>query len=113
MPKLMSLHERYVEKGLVILAINGDTSLSLDELREECERLSERNWAGRTLPFRVALDGDARSDDSVGGATAVAYGIPQWPSTVVIDKNGTIVRLSGDDLEPDVARLLGNGQHNE
>ena len=69
---------------------------------------------GRDLPFRVALDGggkcrirhSAQCDD---GATTAEYGITRYPTTLLVDRAGTLVG-EADPRDPDlrdrIQRLL-------
>ncbi|MGA2914745.1 MAG: TlpA disulfide reductase family protein [Sedimentisphaerales bacterium] len=96
MPNLIDLHEKYHDKGLVIIAIHTDSMSSVEELEKEIKKLSKENWNGREMPFAVALDGGGKykvegARPTVLGATTAAYGINSFPTTVLIDKKGKVV----------------------
>jgi peroxiredoxin len=106
-PDLIDLHNKYHDKGLVIICIRGSMN-SVQELKKEIGRLSKKAWNGRKIPFAVALDGGGYCKvalDGCGyckiegireetlmattlGATTAAYGVRAWPTMVLIDKHG-------------------------
>jgi thiol-disulfide isomerase/thioredoxin len=96
-PKLIDLHEKYHEKGLVIIGIHDDKKNTVEDLEKEIQRLSKERWNGRKIPFAVALDGGGRCEIAgtkltASGATTAAYGIQAWPTMVLIDKQGKVVK---------------------
>jgi thiol-disulfide isomerase/thioredoxin len=96
MPKLMDLHHKYSDKGLLIIGLHDDSVDSIKELDSKISRLKEDVWNGRNIPFLIALDGGGRipikgTDRTALGATTAAYGIHHFPTTVVIDKKGRVV----------------------
>jgi thiol-disulfide isomerase/thioredoxin len=101
-PKLIDFHERYHDKGLVIIGIHTDSMKSADELEKAITNLSETQWGGKTIPFAVALDGGGEykvegARPTKHGATTAAYGIQSWPTMILIDKEGKVV----DEFYPD------------
>jgi thiol-disulfide isomerase/thioredoxin len=95
-PKLIDLHEKYHDKGLVIIGIHDDSMNSVEDLEKAINKLSKERWEGKKIPFAVALDGGGRckiegTNLSSTGATTSAYGIQGFPTTVLIDKQGRIV----------------------
>lgn len=102
MPKLKDLHEKYRDKGLVIIAVHADWLDSIEDLEERISHLSRKHWNNIELPFPVALDGggDCKIEGttkSAEGATTAAYGIQTFPTMVLIDKQGKVV----SDFYPD------------
>jgi thiol-disulfide isomerase/thioredoxin len=71
-PWMSGLHERYKDKGLVIVAID------LDKSRDAAEQFLAQHPA----PFRVAFD--------PAGTTAEAYHVSGMPSTYLVAPNGEI-----------------------
>jgi cytochrome c biogenesis protein CcmG, thiol:disulfide interchange protein DsbE len=71
-PWLAQLHQRYADKGLVIVAVN------LDKKREAAEVFLHANAA----PFLVAFD--------PAGKTADAYKVAAMPSTYLIGRTGVL-----------------------
>lgn len=103
MPGLMELHEKYKDKGLVIIAVHDDSVASIAEMNEKLTEIRKTVWGGRDLPFAIALDGGGETPipghfDSVRGATTALYGIKSWPTQIIIDRDGKIVgrRLKGE-----------------
>lgn len=116
MPRLMSLHERYAEDGLVIIAVHDDSASSIEDLDQKLKETRESLWRGRDLAFPVALDGGGRTmiPDRIGrqtsGATTAAYGVDSWPTTVLINRDGVVVQaidLADEEAETQIASLLG------
>lgn len=97
MPKLIGLHEKYHHKGLVIIGIHDDSMKSVRQLQKKIAQLSEERWKGRKIPFAIALDGGGNTpiegtERTARGATTAAYGIQSWPTVVLIDKYGKLVK---------------------
>jgi thiol-disulfide isomerase/thioredoxin len=95
-PDLIELHEKYHDKGLVIIGIHDDSMKSVKALEKKIGQLSEKRWKGRKIPFAIALDGGGYTNiedtrRSAQGATTAAYGIQAWPTMVLIDKQGKVV----------------------
>ncbi len=115
-PGLIDLHEKYHDKGLVIIGIHDDSWNSMKELKEEIEKLSKKHWNGREIPFVIALDGGGRckiegTKRTASGVTTAAYGIQGWPTMVLIDKEGKVVEVPYGgcwDIEM-LEELLGPG----
>jgi thiol-disulfide isomerase/thioredoxin len=110
MPKLMDLHEKYHDKGLVIIGIHDDSMNSVKELEKKIEELSKKAWNGRKIPFAVALDGGGYckiegSELPARGATTAAYGIQAFPTMVLIDKHGKVISNSYHHFDSDDKRL--------
>ncbi len=111
MPSLMDLHDELAEKGLVIIGIHDDSLETAEELESKLAEFTENRWAGRAIPFRIALDGGGRTpiegtERSVNGATTAAYGITGWPTTVLIDPDGKVVGKY-DGHRQELERMLG------
>jgi beta-lactamase regulating signal transducer with metallopeptidase domain/peroxiredoxin len=106
MPRLIALHDRYAEDGLVIVAVHDDSVASIDEMDTKLEKVKEKYWMGRDLPFLVALDGggerEVQGSDGVmvRGATTAAYGVSLFPTTVLIGRDGRVVgQFAASDLD--------------
>ena len=48
----------------------------------------EKVWAGKQLPFPVLIDGE--------GKTSSIYGIHSWPTVLLIDPEGHLVKGGGE-----------------
>jgi len=115
MPKLMELHDKYNERGLVIIGIHDDSMESIEKLEEKLGDIRENRWDGRDIQFAVALDGGGRTEiegteRSAQGATTAAYGIQGWPTYVLIDKEGKVVKkvhMSSPELTEQLEQMLG------
>ncbi len=119
MPTLMEWHEKYADDGLVIIAVHDDSVESIEVMDEKLARAREKHWAGRDLPFLVALDGGGQTevpgiDGRTGrGATTAFYGIDAWPTTLLVDRDGVLVEEfhpGGGDAEAKLRRHLGVGE---
>ncbi len=96
-PGLIYTHEKYHNKGLFIIAIHDDSTKSVTDLKKEIAKLSKERWENKKIPFAVALDGGGRckiqgTQQTARGATTAAYGIQGWPTLVLIDKEGKVVK---------------------
>jgi thiol-disulfide isomerase/thioredoxin len=115
-PELMDLHEKYRERGLVIIGVHDDSWNSMGDLKKKLGELSKRYWDGRKIPFVVALDGGGRTkvegtERTASGATTAAYGISGFPTMVLIDRQGRVVG-EYDGNEVTIERLLADGDGN-
>ncbi len=94
MPELAQLHEKYKDKGLVIIAVHDGSATDIADMMAKLERPKKEIWGGKDLPFLIALDsGKVGPGDTAygsGDATA-AYGITSFPTQVLIDKDGNVV----------------------
>jgi len=115
MPNLMQLHDKFSKHGLIIIAVHDDSLGSIEELQQKLKALSEKRWSGQQIPFAIALDGGGKTkiegtERSARGATTAAYGIQGWPTSVLIDKNGNVVKKfhpSNPDTIEELQDLLG------
>jgi thiol-disulfide isomerase/thioredoxin len=111
-PKLMELHERFAERGLVIIAIHADNVESIEGLDQKLARPLERLWGGGEIPFPVALDGGGQIEipqrnARTWGATHAAYGISSWPTYVLVGRDGHVVgQVRFEALQEQIERLL-------
>ena len=105
MPALMALHDQFADKGVVVIAVHDGSVKSIAEMDERIAAVRARQWFGRDLPFLVALDG--------AGASTTAYGIASFPTSLLIDRDGNVVRRlengpgGRDDNEAAICKLLG------
>jgi glutathione peroxidase-family protein len=112
MPKLAELHKKYHDKGLVIIAVHPDSIVnSVEQMQEKTGKLSQCCWNDIELPFAVALDGGGScviegTKQTTMGATTAAYGIHQWPTMLLIDKQGKIVREYNCDGDTEIIEKL-------
>jgi thiol-disulfide isomerase/thioredoxin len=104
MPKLMEVHDAFKDKGVVIIAVHDNRIASVADLDERLVKIKERSWEGRDLPFATAIDGGPDR-----GATHAAYDIGSWPTTLVIDRDGTLLGEFSPwgELQAKLKELLG------
>jgi thiol-disulfide isomerase/thioredoxin len=101
MPALMKLHDEFKDRGLVIIAVHDDSAASIAEMDERLTSARRDLWAGRDLPFLVALDGGGQTrirggSMTASGATTAAYGITAFPTALLIDADGKLIK----ELQP-------------
>ena len=115
MPVLIDLHERFNDKGLAIVGVHVDTLGEVDSPAEFDEKIAPHKkelWHGKDLPFSVALTYKNDSDDalSTDPTPAVQYGIRSYPTTVLIDRQGKVVRefaiYESSDVTAQIEELL-------
>lgn len=112
MPELMATYDRYKDKGLVVIAIHDDSLPSLDEMTQKMKDAAAKFWNGRDLPFIVGLDGGGETpipgaDDSAKGATIATYGIQQFPTQVLISRDGIVIGRRGNGPKDQLPGLFG------
>lgn len=113
-PKLISLHEKYHDRGLTIVGVHADIGLSVSEAQEKIEGYKKKIWKIKSIPFPIAFDGggDTQRPNTTAkswGATNAAYAITSYPTTVMIDKNGNVageINLHKDGYEKQIEILL-------
>jgi len=86
LPSLMEIHEEYAEHRdkFVILAFHDKQAKDFDELDAKLAPIIRDVWQGKPLPFPILLDST--------GQTVEDYGIVHWPTTILIDPEGRLVR---------------------
>lgn len=87
-----------------VIAVHDRSVTSVEELDQKLRRSRASVWAGRDLPFTVAIDGLRRDvgPTTDRGATSATYGIEARPTTVLIGKQSKVVgcQTSTLALEP-------------
>ncbi len=118
MPEMMALHDKYKDRGLVIIGVHDDSADSIEEVDSKLTATREKVWGGRDLPFLVALDGggmtkiEGADDQSGRGATTAAYGVRSFPTHVLIDRAGNVVgrfNPHASDADERIEALLRQG----
>lgn len=96
MPHIQKLYEKWADKGLVVLAINLDSRISLAEIKEFMQ--------SNGYSFPVLLD--------PGWEAGQKYRVRSYPTTFYIDKDG-IIRLkrlgafvSAQQMEDNLSRIM-------
>jgi len=98
-PFVNMLHEKYADKGLVVIGVHTPEfryEKNINNVKEEAEKLN--------MEFPIAIDNDYK--------TFRAYGNLYWPAKYLIDKNGNIVyKRYGEgahlEIENKITELLG------
>src|SRR5437763_11971430 len=114
MPNLMKLHDAFSDKGLVIVAVHDDSVQSVEEMDQKLTAIRAKLWAGRDLPFLVALDGGGEmriphSASKARGATTAAYGVEAFPTTLLIGRDAKLIgdfNPWADDAAARIEKLL-------
>jgi thiol-disulfide isomerase/thioredoxin len=108
-PQLIRLREQFPRKDLAIVGVhvdNGDGVTSAKELDHRLARYSSL-WHGKDISFPVALTAEQRiefrSDVSTKARNSLCatYGVRRFPTTILIDRRGRVVR------EVDITSDLG------
>lgn len=101
-PELFKLEEEFQGKDLVIIGIHtpGDENDDIDTIAKLDAKLTsarERVWKGRDIDFPVALTryrkgrSTERSAENAPSKMCADYGIDRYPTTVMIDRGGSVV----------------------
>jgi thiol-disulfide isomerase/thioredoxin len=93
LPSLTKFYEEHAadRKRFEILAIcntEEEKALTVEAFEPLAAPIVKEVWDGKQLPFPVLIDGEAK--------TAAVYGIQRWPTTLLIDPEGHLVK-NGDE----------------
>ncbi|MDH3591523.1 MAG: redoxin domain-containing protein, partial [Planctomycetota bacterium] len=108
---MMALHEKYeaLRDRFVVLAFHDATVKNFAELDEKLEPIRKKRWGGKALPFPILLDPTR--------ATIKAFGISAYPTNMLIDPAGRVVKGNAEkNLEQKLEELAaaaaakGDGQ---
>ena len=88
----MKLHEKHasLRDRFAVLAFHDATVKDFTELDEKLAPVIEKRWGGKTLPFPILLDPSR--------ATINAFGISAYPTNVLIDPEGRLVKGDAEKL---------------
>jgi hypothetical protein len=99
LPHLVELYEKHADQRdrFVILALHDTAAKTFAELDPKLEDLQKQAWNGKPLPFPILLDST--------GQSLKDYGIEAFPTVVLIDPDGNVVRGGdADSLEKQLAK---------
>jgi len=97
MPTLIELHEKYADRGLAIIGVHMDIDGEVDTAAKLDAKLvsTKKNlWKGKDMPFPSALVSGTRigtGDDKQPGGAIAQYGIRDFPTCLLIDREGKVV----------------------
>lgn len=111
MPKLIEFYREFHDAGLEVVAVHTATDNSPEQFDKRLASASEENWGGRPLPFPVAIDAakEGKEKPPSYGKITSSYGIHSWPTAVLIDRKGRVVRewnYRGDDAREVILKAL-------
>jgi hypothetical protein len=91
LPRLITFYERHKDERdrFEILAFHDGTAKTFEELDRKTEDVREKVWK-QALPFPVLLD--------ASGGTTKRWGVHAFPTTVLIDPEGRLVRGGGEAM---------------
>lgn len=105
---MIALYNQFKDRraDFEILAFHDNTSKTFEELDPKLEKLQSEVWGGE-LPFPILLD--------KSGATLRTFGINAFPTIIVVDPDGKLVKQGGEhtvlqylrETSPKVKQLLG------
>ena len=86
LPDLMQIWDEHPEDRdkFVVLAFHDKQAENFAQLDEKLKPIVASIWGGRELPFPILLDAT--------GKTVEEYGIRAWPTTILINPEGKVVR---------------------
>ena len=86
LPRLTELWDRYADlrDRFSIVAFHDDSVPDFATLDEKLAATVEKVWGGRELPFPIVLDAT--------GTTLERFGVRGFPTTILVDPDGRIVR---------------------
>lgn len=106
MPDVFALHDKYHDKGLVVIGIHVDMADGVDtaaKLDAKLVDIKKRLWKDRDLPFPVALV--LMTEKGKCPLAREIYDIPGFPTGVLIDRRGRVVGPFSAGYKPDEAIL--------
>ena len=88
----MKLWDKYEPLGdeFTIIAFHDDRAKTFEELDEKLADVIADRWDGRELPFPILLDAT--------GKTLREYGISAFPTLLLIDPEGKLVKGGGEAM---------------
>lgn len=91
MPRLIDFYERHSAERdrFEILAFHDGTAKTFEDLDKKTKEVQEKVWK-KPLPFPVLLD--------ASGGTTKRWGVHAFPTTVLIDPDGKLVRGGGERM---------------
>lgn len=97
----MELYDRHAgdRDRFEILAFHDATVKSFEELDEKLEKTVAGPWKGRSLPFPILLDST--------GTTVKQLGITAFPTLVLLDPEGRVVKGGEQVLEEKLKAARG------
>ena len=83
---MMALHDKYeaLRDRFQVLAFHDATVKDFAELDQKLAPVIEKRWGGKALPFPILLDPTR--------ATIRAFGISAYPTNMLIDPEGRVVK---------------------
>ncbi len=86
LPRLMEFYEKHKadRDRFEVLTFHDATAKSFAELDKKLKPIIEKTWQGKRLPFPILLD--------ASGATVKRYGIQGFPTILLIDPEGRLVK---------------------
>ena len=100
MPELIQAYEDHSEHRdqFEIIAFHDSSLKSIEEIDEKTERIKEKYWSGKDLPFPILVDNN--------GKTEKLFGVQSHPTQILIDPEGNVVGESQIGLlEKELPRL--------
>lgn len=88
----MQLYDEFKDRRgeFEIVAFHDPTAKDLADLETKIAKVREEKWGGKDLPFPVVMDNTAE--------TVRAYGVNSFPTLLLIDPAGNLVRGGGEEL---------------
>ena len=92
LPRLMEFYAKHEadRDRFEIVAFHDASAKSFAEMDEKLKPVIEKRWKGKSLPFPILLD--------ASGATVKGYGIQAFPTLILIDPDGHVVRGGSEAL---------------
>lgn len=86
LPELIQLYEKHADKRgrFQILAFHDPQAKNFEQLDRKLTSVRKRWWNGKDLPFPILLDSTGR--------TVKEWGIHGYPTLILIDPEGRVVR---------------------
>lgn len=110
MPILIELHEKFADRGLVIIGIHVDADGEVDTVAKLDEKIAVYKngiWKGKDLPFSIAMTAGTEvgeGENKRRGITASQYAVSSYPTTILIGRDGRVTgRFPARDAKSAIA----------
>jgi thiol-disulfide isomerase/thioredoxin len=95
LPELTKFYEEHAvdRDGFEILSIcntEQEKALTSEAYASLAAPVVEKVWGGKRLPFPILIDGE--------GTTSAVYGIRSWPTVLLIDPEGHLVKIGNEAM---------------
>jgi len=106
MPALMEIADQFRDRDVAWISVHTPNLKTFDDLDREITRCQADAWKDRKPPFTTVIDLPL-PDSTYSGQTSRRYGVSQWPTLMVVDRDGAVAGpVQAKRLAEMIQRLL-------